>query len=286
MEENQVSKLIKMAKGDDRSLREYSRASGIDATVISRIIHGIYTPQKLDIYKKLTSENAAPRNDVTFERLIEAISGTPKIKDDSFNMGLEEGKAIAAKVLSLIGDYSYNKINTATEREKARNAKINQLKEINKKTSELQKYAAMANGILLGKISSYGLSIKSIKPNNSEILGNRFDTLVQLSDSRITEYIIRYMYLSKNEIDDNFLIENTPKRLIEELMFLPKNSKRKVSIIMNSPKAYEFILKYKYKLAYNGDLSIMLFDTKKIDITQEDYIAYYNDCNENEFIIN
>ena len=72
MEENQVSKLIKMAKGDDRSLREYSRASGIDATVISRIIHGIYTPQKLDIYKKLTSENAAPRNDVTFERLIEA----------------------------------------------------------------------------------------------------------------------------------------------------------------------------------------------------------------------
>ena len=39
MDENNVGKFVKKAKGDDHSLCEYARNSGVDAVIISKIIN-------------------------------------------------------------------------------------------------------------------------------------------------------------------------------------------------------------------------------------------------------
>ena len=66
MEQISVGELVKRAKGDDRSLREYARDSGVDAAIISKIINGTYTPKKPGIYESLTSPQASPRAGVTY----------------------------------------------------------------------------------------------------------------------------------------------------------------------------------------------------------------------------
>lgn len=68
--EKTLSELVTIAKGDDRSIREYGRQSGVDPTVISKIISGKYIPKRPVLYKKLVSKDAMPRGDVTYEQLV------------------------------------------------------------------------------------------------------------------------------------------------------------------------------------------------------------------------
>lgn len=81
-ETKSLSELVAKAKGEDRSIREYGRQSGVDPTVISKIITGKYIPKRSVIYKKLTSKDAMPRGDVTFEQLVYAAN-----KSSDFNKG-------------------------------------------------------------------------------------------------------------------------------------------------------------------------------------------------------
>ncbi len=60
-----VGELVKRAKGEDRSLREYARDPGVDAAILSKIINGRYIPKKPGIYEALTSRKASPRGGVT-----------------------------------------------------------------------------------------------------------------------------------------------------------------------------------------------------------------------------
>lgn len=45
-----VGELVKQAKGEDRSLREYARDSGVDAAILSKMINGTYLPKKPGFY--------------------------------------------------------------------------------------------------------------------------------------------------------------------------------------------------------------------------------------------
>ena len=74
MKETRVGELVRRAKGEDRSLREYARDSGVDASIISKIINGTYIPKKPGIFEALTSLQALPRDGVTYQQLIEAAA--------------------------------------------------------------------------------------------------------------------------------------------------------------------------------------------------------------------
>ena len=71
-----VGELVKRAKGEDRSLREYARDSGVDAAILSKIINGSYIPKKPGIFEALTSPQAAPRGGVTCEQMVAAAGAS------------------------------------------------------------------------------------------------------------------------------------------------------------------------------------------------------------------
>ena len=93
--------LVKEAKGDDRSLREYAKDPGVDAAIISKIINGTYAPKKPDIYLKLTSPQAAPRGDVTYEQLMDVASKTNISR--TYQAGMAAGMATTASLLTVVG---------------------------------------------------------------------------------------------------------------------------------------------------------------------------------------
>ena len=98
MANKELGELVRRAKGEDRSLREYAKDSGVDVAVISKIINGSYTPKKPDVFIKLTSPSAAPRGDVTYEQLVKAADSSK-----SFQAGIAAGLAATTTALAALG---------------------------------------------------------------------------------------------------------------------------------------------------------------------------------------
>ena len=92
-----VGELVKQAKGEDRSLREYARDSGVDAAILSKMINGTYLPKKPGIYEALTSPPASPRGGVTLEKMLEAAGAT-----EDFQSGMSAG--MSAGMLTALAD--------------------------------------------------------------------------------------------------------------------------------------------------------------------------------------
>ena len=64
-------------------------------------------------------------------------------------------------------------------------------------------------------------------------------------------------------------------------MFLKSNKKRKISIVVNNNKVYEYLLKFKGNISYRGYLSIILVDINNVSVEKEDYISWYEDNEDN-----
>ena len=87
MKQTSLGEWVRRAKGEDRSLREYARDSGVDAAIISKIINGSYIPKKPGLYEALTSPQAAPRGGVSYQKLMEA-AGTSEEYRNGMTTGL------------------------------------------------------------------------------------------------------------------------------------------------------------------------------------------------------
>ena len=77
-----LSDLVCLAKGIDRSMREYAKDSGVDVSIISKIINGKYIPKKKDVLQKLTSKEADPHCNVTYEKLVAAVQNELNLKNE------------------------------------------------------------------------------------------------------------------------------------------------------------------------------------------------------------
>ena len=279
MEQISVGELVKRAKGDDRSLREYARDSGVDAAIISKIINGTYTPKKPGIYESLTSPQASPRAGITYQQLMEA-AGT----SEEYRRGMSAGMSVGVQsTLSEIPSSDLVKAllsrGISVDGREARDAssatlKPEEITKIQHLRSETHRFAATANGIILGSLGGLGLAFQIVQTDGVELSGVRFDTYVKLQNDEISEYLIRYTFISEQEALCLPLVKNTIRRMVEELVFLPPSTNRKVSIVTNNPDAYGELCGFDGQLSYNGELSVILFDLEKATLLKEQYISH------------
>lgn len=278
MKEISVGELVKQAKGEDRSLREYARDSGVDAAIISKIINGNYTPKRPGIYEALTSLQAAPRGGVSYRQLIEAAGAS-----EEYRSGMTAGMSVGVtatlsevpssaliKVLKARGIAINDDGTTETS-----NMKLEDIRKAQRLKSEKQRFAATANGIILGSLGNKGLTFQIVQTNGEEVDEIRFDTYVRLIDHAISDYLIRYAFISEEEAGSPPLVKNTVRGLVEELIFLKPSETRKVSIVTNHPDAFEDLSTYKDRLSYNGELSAILFDLESARLLKETYLSHY-----------
>jgi len=280
MKKVSVGELVKQAKGEDRSLREYARDSGVDAAILSKMINGTYIPKKPGLYEALTSPQAAPRGGVTAQQLIEA-SGTTEdyLRGVSFGMSVGVRTALAdipsavmLKVLQARGichdaGGRTESISPAMKPEEVRR--------IQRLQSETQRFTATANGIILGSLGGKGLTFQLVQTGGAEIDGIRFDTCVRLMNCALSEYLIRYAFFSEEEAPSPDLARNTVRSMVEELVFLSPRRDRIVSLVTNHQSAYEELCACRDRLSYCGELSVLLFDLERAMLLKEAYIAHY-----------
>ena len=199
-----VGELVKRAKGEDRSLREYARDSGVDAAILSKMINGTYIPKKPGLYEALTSPQAAPRGGVTAQELI-AAAGTSEDYLNGMSAGMSVGiRTALADVPSSAMIRVLQARGICAEGGGRREAptaalKPEEMRRIQRLQSETQRFTATANGIILGSLGGKGLTFQLVQTGGAEIDGIRFDTCVRLMNCEVSEYLIRYAFLSEEE---------------------------------------------------------------------------------------
>ncbi len=66
------------------------------------------------------------------------------------------------------------------------------------------------------------------------------------------------------------------RRMLGKYMFIEPKLERKISVVIDSQEAFEAFIGYKDKLAYRGDLSIILIDRETLAVVREEYLAHYS----------
>ena len=280
MDGNRISELVRQAKGEDRSLREYARDSGVDAAIISKIIGGSYLPKKPGIYEALTSLQAAPRGGVSFQQLIEAADSSEAYQN-GLSAGISAGmmttlSAMPSSVLIRIlhargipaGSAGAGEVPSAQ-------MKPEEVRKAMQLRSEAQRFAAAANGIIFGSLGKNGLGFRSIQTEGVTLETIRFDTCVRLMNHEVSDYLIRYAFLSEEEVGSLRLAENTLHAMVEELVFLEPVRERKISIVTNHSVAYESLCRYRDRISFNGELSVILFRPETASLVKEAYLSHY-----------
>ena len=275
-----VGELVKIAKGEDRSLREYARDSGVDAAILSKMINGTYIPKKPGIYEALTNPQASPRGGVTCEQMI-AASGA----SEEFQRGMTAGMSVgmlatladipssdlikALKIRGIAADSSgKTEVSSAS-------MKPEEMRRIQRVQSDIQRFTATANGIILGSLGKKGLAFQLVHTGDTVIDDVHFDTCVKLMNHEISEYLIRYAFISDEAATSPSLAHNTVRRMVEELVFLKPTRSRIVSVVTNHSGAYNSLCACKYQLSYNGELAVLLFDLERAMILKEEYLSHY-----------
>jgi len=281
METNRLGELVKMAKGDDRSLRQYARDSGVDAAIISKLINGNYTPKKPDVFRLLTSPEAAPRGRVTYMQLAEAADSSKAYQNGiRAAMEITSEMALATALMRNKSNDSGSNLDEihAVSKASSRLKKRKGVDKGEKIINELQRFVALAKGLIFSSLGINNITFQ-IDNQHSSIFENQFDTYLLIKDQEVKEYIFRYAFLPQEYQKIQYIIENTPKRLVEELIYLSPKRERKVTIVLNCEESFNYMLSFKGKLSYNGELSIILVDTKKAELIREEYISHYTGGN-------
>ena len=141
--------------------------------------------------------------------------------------------------------------------------------------SDIQRFAATANGIILGSLGKKGLAFQIVQTGDAEIDAVHFDTCVRLMNHEISEYLVRYAFISGEEAVSLPLAKNTLRKIVVELIFLKPLRTRIVSVVTNHPGAYEDLCTCKEQLSYNGELSVILFDLERAVLLKEEYLSHF-----------
>lgn len=226
------------------------------------------------------SAQAAPRDGVTCTQMIAAAGATKDFRD-GLSAGLSAGmlaslddipsptmiKVLQARGMAVDGCGASGAPSPAMKPEEARRT--------HRLQSEMQRFAATANGIILGSLGKGGLTFQIIQTEGAEVDSVRFDTCVKLIGHDVSEYLIRYAFFSGEEAVSPALAKNTVRRMVEELVFLEPSRSRLVSIVTNRFDAYDDLCACRSRQSYNGELSVLLFDLEKALIQKEEYLSHY-----------
>lgn len=308
MANKELGELVRRAKGEDRSLREYAKDSGVDVAVISKIINGSYTPKKPDVFIKLTSPSAAPRGDVTYEQLVKAADSSK-----SFQAGIAAGLAATATNLTTasITLMALGPLPVATLTKGlasiavTKTAKAAALKALEKQVSneeeltyngdallvfeqKQKQFRAAALGIIVTTLAKSGISCTVKNPMDLNCFYiSRPDECLVLPEHPISTWW--FSFWSKDEKLDERALVFTPDRahiMMSRYITVSADPTRKVSLVVDDPELFNEMVKFKDQNSYQGEMSAILVDMNTYSITKEEYIAHFNEEDtSNEFTL-
>ena len=267
MEQNKVklAELVMRAMGE-RSVRRYSVDTGVSSSHISRMLRQeLKAMPSPDVIAKLTkSPDAKPRGGVTYEEMMVAVG----YQDDA------------------ILDHWVKDFFTKDTEKKDDNSFL-QVKEhdfveyssmINEERKDILRFKAISKGIIYDTISRRvdiqmtldGMSIENYTPDTFIFFKNipfkawAFDCLYVNEQNKWERY-----KKSFTNIIGNYILHKPDPQLL-------------TSIITNSKPLFDYFCSLSGKIAYRGNLTMILIDTDTLNVVDEGCISVIDDNYQNQ----
>lgn len=237
-----LCELLELAM-EGRSYAEYAEAARVSASNISRIKRSEYRPHP-DILKKLTSPEARPANNITYRMLRQAVG----YEDEE---GWEKSPNTETGSVSVVAEESMYITNTI------------------RACREEGHYDVKCLGIICGTLFNLGFNFLNIR-NRKEIglTYLRPDIMMSVPEKGM-------FWLIENMTFPGTRLLNV-ERYLSNCIFEAANPKIKMSIVVSESDLFEqTILKYKDRIPYRGDLSIILMNFREDKVVKETYLSHY-----------
>ena len=265
---HKVAVLVKELIGD-RSIRRTAEDTGVAASYITGILKEKYLPSA-DILRKLASPEAKPQNAITLEDLMVAAGYQNDYVEEAFKDAVfdeiqdeDSGKAIDImpnmEVLSRMAAYAEKLGGSYTPQDRHR-----------LRMQEMSKFESLATGIVYKALAEKGIHFS----NANDVVGVRGfrpDMSIYVPMQPILEWWFEYKHIGSEGNKGLFNL----KHILGQFMFVEPKMERKISLVINSRETFDMLCGYKDKLAYRGDLSIILIDEGSFSVVQEEYLAHY-----------
>lgn len=257
-QKQKVAALVKLAKGEDRSISAYARAAGVSTAAISKILNLEYMPSA-GTMRKLTSEAAAPRGGVTFDEMSRAAGWATEERDfaDSDITLPEESDGSGVKG-SVTNDY------LVAGNPASRLDYRCQILTLEKECISQVYTALVEKGILFKKGDMEN------GPRRSSLI----DLDLLLVQQSVKEWDINFMFFLA---DPSRVFSGRIFTRLGCLLQMETDELKKISIIINSETGFQYIKRYDHKLPYRGELSVILYDSEKKEFVDECYLSNYHE---------
>lgn len=251
-----LAKMVKSLRGN-RTIREMAADTGVAPSYISGIENGKFIPSAT-ILMKLASPDSKPQNDVTIKDLMTA-SGYEGKDNNTYN---------TVERFVRYHD-AIEQINSKQQVREAGDGYISKEEWIKEDV-----FVPLTIGVIYRALEKKGIHFS----NGQDVtMLNRGTSVmdISISEGPVKEWIFLLKYTPKLRIPKliahRMIITN-----LGELLFLEPKPDRKISFVIDDKEVFEEITKYKGKLAFRGDLSVILFDAV-CEVINEEYLAHYND---------
>lgn len=247
--EYNLADLVMRAKGE-RTLREFGEDTGVSYSNIQRILKQKYKPNPETI-RKLTLEDKHPQGNVVYEDLMIAA-------------GYMDGR--------------FRDMQAEKYREQERQEEENKISFLKK--TEL---------IILGGLVQSGIRFQKEKTPKT-YTGFSPDLSISVEDHTVSTWKFSFIERAAQPERRNgkIIIKELPvtyarRRLAETVLIAPDKS-RKISVVTDFADYYAEMVRFKNNISYNGNLSIILIDSKSMTIKKEEYLSHYKN-EEDELLI-
>lgn len=278
-----IGNLVKIAKGEDRTLEQYSQASGISKAVISKLINESYIPKKADVYKALTSDQASPRGGITYQQMMEAVNQSKEYHD-----GFKAGRKQAEEILKASGSLSINAISgVANNISDAISLKSSKKRRGRKSAGEklleyMKKFYDASTRVITSQLAINGIAISKINTFSSGEL--KWIESIEVDHPSYDKCTFGYVINPEKAALDEAYYEKESRKILGNQVFSCRDERTLGIIVLNNDKLYQKVSEYKDKIAYRGNLMVLLMNIEDLCIEKEVLVAHYNLKDEKEEI--
>ncbi|WP_026523262.1 hypothetical protein [Butyrivibrio sp. MB2005] len=250
-ENRKIAEMVTKIVGE-RSYKEAGLDAGIDASTLSYICRGKVKPTP-DIVAKITKDEAKPQGGIGYDELmIECGYQSDTLDRISMYAGL---LSEAGTLGESVG------------------------RQISKDTSIYISMEEKSRRVFLQAIieKGYGVLAQDINYDSSVNNGGygRVDVRYLLASGigGVDEWLLDFNFAPPGKmIGSHNVLLPLGKILIKGI----PNPNQKISMVVNSKLQYEKISKYKGKMPFRGELSIILIDVDNLKILDETYLSHYD----------
>ena len=244
-----LAKMVKSLRGN-RTIREMAADTGVAPSYISGIENGKFIPSAT-ILMKLASPDSKPQNDVTIKDLMTA-SGYEGKDNNTYN---------TVERFVRYHD-AIEQINSKQQVREAGDGYISKEEWIKEDV-----FVPLTIGVIYRALEKKGIHFSN-RQDAAELYWRTSAMDISILEGPVKEWIFLLKYTDSLR-NPKLIVNQMIRRDLGEMLLIEPKSDRKISFVIDDKEVFEEIIKYKGKLAFRGDISVILFDTTFEVINEE-----------------